>query len=823
MTSALQLAASLIILTAAPAVAQPLAEPFQTVFDGTGLAGVEAIAATSDGRHVYAAGNDDLTIVALARNGATGRLTRIAVYREGDGGFDGISPAARLLLAPDGRTLYAAGGARITALRRDPDSGKLSPGRSLSSSFGITQIADLAVSADGERVFAAGSSSLAMFAADAGGDLAHLTTLADGAQHDRLGGAAAVDCAGGYVYVGSATDRSLSVFRIEGETLAAVQTLGPDDSALLGAIADVAISADDRHLYAAVADGDRIAVLSRDGVDGSLATVGAVSEAPGRGLAAPSRMILSSDDRRLYVASAAQSSVALLERDPESGALTAVRAAFDDSGGVIGIGGSADLALGPAQTHLYVSGPSDGAIGLFDAALAFLAVERNSAGAIGGMRQPTALAVAPDGGHLYVAGFGSGAVAVFRRGGDGSLEYGGVFRGDGEGRLVQPISLAFSDDGTILAVADFGAGAVQTLRRDVATGALQPLSILDSDAVADLRGVAAVAVAPGADLVAAVSLLSGSVVLMTMTPDTAALALRATMPALAQPSFAAFSADGDNLYTTSSGSAAVVVFERTPAGPFAQLQVVRDSDAEISGLVSPASLAITGDEVYVASGGGVFQLDGSNAVTVFDRDAPPGTLRFRAALVDRVGGVEGLRGATAVAVSPQADTVAAAGFAGNSLAVFERDESGDLFFVEAHFDGKGGADGLGGASALAFSPGGGELYVAGFADNAITAFRLPTPIPPATATATPSPSQPATATPTLAPTPIATATATTTTCAGDCNADATVGIAELIRCVNIALGSAAVDVCVPCDVNGNGEVAINELIQAVNAAQSGCS
>jgi cysteine-rich repeat protein len=48
-------------------------------------------------------------------------------------------------------------------------------------------------------------------------------------------------------------------------------------------------------------------------------------------------------------------------------------------------------------------------------------------------------------------------------------------------------------------------------------------------------------------------------------------------------------------------------------------------------------------------------------------------------------------------------------------------------------------------------------------------------------------------------------------------------INELIKCVNIDLGSAALSTCTACDVDGNGTVGINELVKAVNAALNGCA
>jgi hypothetical protein len=47
-------------------------------------------------------------------------------------------------------------------------------------------------------------------------------------------------------------------------------------------------------------------------------------------------------------------------------------------------------------------------------------------------------------------------------------------------------------------------------------------------------------------------------------------------------------------------------------------------------------------------------------------------------------------------------------------------------------------------------------------------------------------------------------------------------IADLIRCVNIALGSLPITTCPACDPSGNGRVEINELIAAVSNALNGC-
>jgi hypothetical protein len=60
------------------------------------------------------------------------------------------------------------------------------------------------------------------------------------------------------------------------------------------------------------------------------------------------------------------------------------------------------------------------------------------------------------------------------------------------------------------------------------------------------------------------------------------------------------------------------------------------------------------------------------------------------------------------------------------------------------------------------------------------------------------------------------------TCVGDCDGGNTVGIAELIRGVNIALGNAAVGTCPAFDTDADGQVGIAELVRAVLAALNGC-
>jgi hypothetical protein len=59
-------------------------------------------------------------------------------------------------------------------------------------------------------------------------------------------------------------------------------------------------------------------------------------------------------------------------------------------------------------------------------------------------------------------------------------------------------------------------------------------------------------------------------------------------------------------------------------------------------------------------------------------------------------------------------------------------------------------------------------------------------------------------------------------CTGDCNGDHTVTIDELLRGVNVSLGTVDWSSCAALDRNGDGRASIDELVAAVDAALQGC-
>jgi hypothetical protein len=74
----------------------------------------------------------------------------------------------------------------------------------------------------------------------------------------------------------------------------------------------------------------------------------------------------------------------------------------------------------------------------------------------------------------------------------------------------------------------------------------------------------------------------------------------------------------------------------------------------------------------------------------------------------------------------------------------------------------------------------------------------------------------------IAVSPGATPTPATPPCAGDCNGDHSVDVTEIIKLVNIALGTTSISACTAGDINGDMMIDVTEIIKAVNNALNGC-
>jgi DNA-binding beta-propeller fold protein YncE len=391
----------------------------------------------------------------------------------------------------------------------------------------------------------------------------------------------------------------------------------------------LAISGDGKHVYVASSRSDAIAIFTRNarsgkltqrsGAAGCIALKGALGCAKARALNGPNSVAVSSDGKTVHATSVISAAVTSFRRNAKTGALTQLPGA---SGCV------ANRATPGCATGRALDGPD-------------------------------VVTVSPDGRNVYVGAFVGNALAVFGRNpSSGALTQpsdttGCITNAPTAGcatglALASPEGMAVSGDGSNVYVAAAVSNAIGIFTRDASSGALTQATdgsgcIVDS-ALAGcttgewIAGANALVVSPGDGDVYATSLLSNSVTSFTRTAGTGQLAQK-------------------------SGTSACAIY----------LLAVGCSLARE--LQAPEGVAISPDgaSVYAAA-------YKSGAITAFDRDATSGGLIQKR---DRHGCVSdrptsgcargrGLRGASALAVSPDGRFVYAAAFKSNALGVFER-------------------------------------------------------------------------------------------------------------------------------------------------------
>ncbi|WP_353571894.1 beta-propeller fold lactonase family protein, partial [Candidatus Albibeggiatoa sp. nov. BB20] len=355
------------------------------------------------------------------------------------------------------------------------------------------------------------------------------------------------------------------------------------------------------------------------------------------------------------------------------------------------------------------------------------------------LERPNAVLVSPDGKFVYTAGFGSHSIIVFSRDSStGGLTFRqSVINGakDLNGSVVLGItgasSIAFSPDTQFLYATGFNDNALAVFQRNTVTGTLEFLeSFTDgNNGIDGLASAFDVEVTQNYLYVAAV--FDNTIAIFQRNADSGKLNFIGTETSSAQLSGVAdlaVSPDQQYLYAVSPSSDSLLVYSlNAETGALTLLQTFTDTVADATGLDSVNSVVVSGDgtNVYIAADGV------NNSVSVYARNVSSGVLTFVQTVRDGDSSdlgipVDGLNGAYDVRVSPEGNYVYAAGTTDSAVAIFQRNsnDNGRLAFVDVLRDGVDGVNGIGGARALAPSPLGAHIYVAGFFDNAIGILRV---------------------------------------------------------------------------------------------------
>ncbi len=383
-----------------------------------GLENVHELIISNDGRNVY--GSSPNGVLVLRRDPADGTLSPLQT----------LGSAGTLLLGPDDRFVYAFRPFFVDIYSRGAEAGALElvqtleqpvlprrPTPNIASGLFSPDGRHLYLISDYDSPFHGGIEVLARNPDT--GVLSIIASYIDDVEGDadRIDRSEAIVASpdGKHLYVG-ASDESLEIaaFSRSAETgvLSYLDafTSRPAEAGYRRAV-DLTMSGDGRALYVSSQAGseESLVVLARDELSGALTLMESYPADGAFGLETIRAMVVSPDQRHLYVSGSTGGTLVIFERDPSSGGLTHLQTLADvpelESAGVIG--------LDPEGRHLYVALEHPRyAISIFarDAdtgGLAFLETLDSPS-----FYSRSAFEMSPDGRHVYV---GSGRLVVFAR------------------------------------------------------------------------------------------------------------------------------------------------------------------------------------------------------------------------------------------------------------------------------------------------------------------------------------------------------------------------------------------------------------------------
>ncbi len=364
-----------------------------------GLGGVNAVAVSPDGAHVYASVNDLNSLAVFTRDASSGLLTRVQTVN-GVLGAQGVANIKSIAISPDGKQLYVTtrssssqGPQGVSVFARDPGTGFVTLLEIQREGVGgVTGLYDprcAVVSHDGLNVYVRSRYALASFARNA-------TT-------------------GALTFMGAETF---------------------DDFLASGGDRAIALTPDGTHLYM-IGQGQTVRGYARAPGTGALTFLLQVENGIGgiAGLNYPRNLAFSPDGQHLYVAAAGTSGpgnheVTVLARDAGTGALTYVERHHESRP----LRGPNNVAVDASGSRVYFTASffSDAAVGFYQRnpgtgalTLAGTVAHKDHVPADTGLEVPVSLATSPDGAHLYVADPGANGIVIFDlRCGDGVVDAG---------------------------------------------------------------------------------------------------------------------------------------------------------------------------------------------------------------------------------------------------------------------------------------------------------------------------------------------------------------------------------------------------------------
>ncbi|MGJ3251791.1 MAG: beta-propeller fold lactonase family protein [Elainellaceae cyanobacterium] len=353
-------------------------------------------------------------------------------------------------------------------------------------------------------------------------------------------------------------------------------------------------------------------------------------------------------------------------------------------------------------------------------------------GSIDGLEGAYSISISSDGKHVYVAGDIDNKIAVFSRSlTDGTLTFIESLA-HGTSANSQPQfggdSVSISPDGTFVYATSFSGDTVTVFSRNAATGQLTQVQARGNSAeiLNSLDGVSGIRVSPDGAFAYATSYFSDAIAIFDRDTTTGELAFLnqqkdnvGGVDGLDGASSITFSPDGKFVYVTSDNDNAIAVFSQNETtGLLTFIERQKDGLGGVDGLRDARSLSISPDGKFVYAVG-----EGDSAITVFSRNSNTGGLTFVETVKDGVNGVDGIDGVYNINISLDGRFVYAAGNNEDAIVMFSRNETtGTLTFVRVRKNNLEGVTGLDGVTNIQISPDGKFFYASGYNDDAISVF-----------------------------------------------------------------------------------------------------
>jgi len=252
---------------------------------------------------------------------------------------------------------------------------------------------------------------------------------------DGLAGASAVVASpdGQNVYATGFNDNALVVFKRNPTDglLTFMQSINNTTLGVngLSGANGVVVSPDNKHVYVASYKDSAVVVFNRDMANGTLSLVEIQQNgiSNNTGLSGANAIAFSPDNLRVYVTGAIDDALTAYSRDPQTGALTLLAMHKDGLNNVDGLDGPTGVTVS-SDGYIYVTSPLDNSVAVFSRSpsvgeLAFIAVYKNNVGGVTGLRGAYSAALSPDNNALYVASNTDNAIIAFQRVTGGGLTY----------------------------------------------------------------------------------------------------------------------------------------------------------------------------------------------------------------------------------------------------------------------------------------------------------------------------------------------------------------------------------------------------------------